>query len=222
VQDSRRRAKHAMLFPMTTTSPPDAPAKKGSTTTIYLGELKPLIDAAAASAGVGPSTWLRDLARRELANGAASELPSKDAGAAVYRAWLDRDLVAKLDERRRRDGFRSRAAVLRAVIEGVGVTGDTAERDVSAGAEGASLQDAVLALGNSNQKLVAIGRNVEQIAKSIRGSSGGATVVAEKQMLARSISEISEHVEIASKLLGKLRPLLKRKSGVSNSSELSK
>ncbi|MBW8831139.1 MAG: ribbon-helix-helix protein, CopG family [Burkholderiales bacterium] len=153
--------------------------------------------------------------------------PPRTQALPFYRAWLDRDLVAKLDERRRRDGFRSRAALLRAVIEGVGVTGDTAERDVSTGqdgtspGEGPSLQDAVLALGDSNQKLVAIGRNVEQIAKSIRASSGGAKVV-EKLMLERSVSEISEHVEVASKLLGKLRPMLKRKSGVSNSSELSK
>ena len=124
----------------------DVRPRVSKTTTVRLDELQPQVLAAAAAAGVGPSTWLRDLVRRELT---AAQVPASGGadsvaeGAGVYRAWLDADLTAQLDERRRRDGFRSRAAVLRALIKGVGITaGGVASAALSA-PEGASMAPGV-------------------------------------------------------------------------------
>ena len=71
------------------------PPKVSNTTTVHLGELRPRLVAAAAAAGVGPSTWLRDLVRRELDGYFAGEtraftLPHDLSGlGAFHRAVLE-------------------------------------------------------------------------------------------------------------------------------------
>ena len=194
------------------------PARVSKTTSVRLDDLHDRVVAAAAVAGVGPSTWLRDLARREL--GAAvdhqdSEAHTPDASALVYRAWLNADMTAQLDVRKKRDGFRSRAAVLRALIEGVGITdGSSGARSAVASKDGASerpgaLREAVDALGASNHQLVAIARNVSGIAKALREGDGAARVI-DRIRLVETVDAINGHVRVASELLGDLRPLLKR------------
>jgi len=190
------------------------------TTTVRLDDLQPRVVAAAAAAGVGPSTWLRDLVRRELEAIAPTDVgaPAGDAGnsTAVYRAWLSADLTAQLDARRKRDGFRSRAAVLRALISGVGVVGGADASGVgNAGAGGAApgkpvaLREAVDALGASNHALVGVARSVSGIAKTLRGNGGVARVI-DRIELEAAVGAIDAHVLAASQLLGDLRPMLKR------------
>ena len=195
------------------------PPKASNTTTVHLGDLRPRLVAAAAVAGVGPSTWLRDLVRRELdavAPASASQpSPEADTSSAVYRAWLNADLTAQLDVRRERDGFRSRAAVLRALISGVGITGDVdastvgEKSAVGPSSRPAALRDAVDVLGASNHQLVGVARNVSSIAKILR-EGNGATRVIDRIRLEESVDAINSHVRAASELLGDLRPLLKR------------
>ena len=191
-----------------------ASAKRRRVTSVDLGELRPHVERASASAGVGPSTWLRDLVKRDLASraehlveGAASGSDIQTAQTLVYRAWLDAGLTAKLDERRQRDGFRSRAAVLRALIDGVGMTqGALGMRDAD---HGVSLREVVEALGASNYQLVSLGRNINQIAKMLRTVPGKATAT-DSLVLEAAATAIHEHVSQASKLVGQLRPMLRR------------
>jgi hypothetical protein len=202
----------------------DVRPRVSKTTTVRLDDLQPQVLAAAAAAGVGPSTWLRDLVRREFAGAqqpASEGVDGADGiaeGAGVYRAWLDADLTAQLDERRRRDGFRSRAAVLRALIKGVGITaggvpsaalGPADGASVAPGGASVSLGHAVAVLGVSNHELVAIGRNVSQIAKAMRVGERSERVI-DRIRIEEAVATINRHVESASQVLGVLRPLLKR------------
>jgi hypothetical protein len=196
----------------------DARARVSKTTTVRLDDLYLSVAAAARAAGVGPSTWLRNLALRELeALGQLGASEASDAGestSSVYRAWLNADLTAQLDVRRQRDGFRSRAAVLRALIAGVGITG--AGEPVDAGVEGAAgpseapatLRQAVDALGASNHQLVAIVQGVNSVAKSLREADGVPRVI-DRIRLDETVVAIGSHLRVASQLLGDLRPLLK-------------
>ncbi len=173
------------------------------TTSVDLGELRGRLVEVSAAAGVGPSTWIRELVRRELS---AEGLPaihktntSAPASEGVYRAWLDAELTAKLDLLTERGGFRTRPATLRALLEGVNV-----------GDSNVSLSDAVEALGASNHHLVAIGRNVNQIAKALHGAGGRATT-ADVLALDEALRVIHKHLDLASTLVGELRPKFKTK-----------
>ena len=195
--------------------------KVNPTTSVHLGELKPALLAAAAAAGVGPSTWIRDLVARELTS--LGPVPAEiedddDAGdrsTAVYRAWLSADLTQALDVRKERDGFKSRAAVIRALIVGVGITsapsvsGSAPDAAGEAPGAAATLREAVEALGASNHELVGIARNVGNVAKAVREGSGGTRVI-DRIRLEEAVESINAHLKVASKLLGDLRPLLKR------------
>lgn len=189
-------------------------------TSVDLGELRPEVERACASAGVGASTWLKALVARELAKTAPGTTTESDpaddpADGSVYRARLSARLTAKLDERRLRDGFRSRAAVLRALIDGVGLTrGDGVDAVASSsrpvdGDRPASLREAVDALGDSTFRLVTIGLNVNQIFKSLKAVPGS-TTLAERKALGQASAEILKHIKQASDLVGQLRPMLKR------------
>jgi hypothetical protein len=196
----------------------DARPRVSKTTTVRLDDLYPSVAAAAKAAGVGPSTWLRDLALRELeALGQLAASEATDAGestSSVYRAWLNADLTAQLDLRRQRDGFRSRAAVLRALIAGVGITGASEALDSGVAAAAgpseapATLRQAVDALGASNHQLVAIVQGVSSVAKALREADGVPRVI-DRIRLDETVVAIGSHLRIASQLLGDLRPLLK-------------
>lgn len=173
------------------------------TTSIDFGELRAGVAEASAAAGVGPSTWVKDLVRRELANeGPSAKL--KPAAAAepsetVYRAWLDGELTAKLDLLTERGGFRTRAATLRGLIEGVNV-----------GDSNVSVSDAVGALGASNHHLVAIGRNINQVAKALHGA-GVKPRTADLLAIDGALEAIHKHLDLASTLVAELRPMFKSK-----------
>ena len=74
---------------------------------------------------------------------------------------------------------------------------------------GVSLREVVEALGASNHQLVSIGRNVNQIAKMLR-TVPGKTTATDSLVLEAAATAIHEHVSQASKLVGQLRPMLRR------------
>ncbi len=162
------------------------------------------------AAGVGPSTWLRDLVHREISRSGSRDVAVAHGGdtdaahGGPYRTWLDAGLTAKLDRLTEANGFRTRPATLRALIEGVRVSGGGGE----AGG-GLATGEAVRALGASNQRLVAIGRNVNQIAKALHGA-GGKVLTADRIALDEAVRAIHRHVEVAALLVSELRPMLKR------------
>jgi hypothetical protein len=196
-----------------TDTTPAARARR-SVTSLDLGELREGVARASALAGMGSSTWLRELARRELDRlareegaPAAAEAPQeptkpKDDPEAqpAYRAWLDAGLTTELDAFARRGGFRTRAAALRGLLAGLG------------GASAAmSTGDAVNALGESNDHLAAIRRSLVQISRSLNEGATRLTV-AERLALDRAIDRVEEHLGVAAPLVGGLRPLLKTKA----------
>lgn len=184
-----------------------APLPRRVTTSVDLGELRARLVEVSAAAGVGPSTWIRELVRRELsAEGLLAVAQAAAAGPAsegVYRAWLDAELTAKLDLLTERGGFRTRPATLRALLEGVNV-----------GDANVSLSDAVEALGASNHHLVAIGRNINQIAKALHGG-GGKVTTADVLTLDEALRVIHKHLDLAATLVGELRPMFKSKGEAS-------
>lgn len=182
-----------------------------SITSVDLGPLRARVDAASAAAGVGPSTWLRDLVRRELETAApvlcAALTPGADKAATqapVYRAWLDAPLTAKLDQVIQGSGFRTRAAALRALIEGV---------NVGAGG-GVGMADAVQALGLSNHHLVAIGRTLSALARGMPSSDAEANPSTSDPALSATLHVIHQHLHLAAVLVGELRPMLKSQKDI--------
>lgn len=115
----------------------------------------------------------------------------------VYRAWLDADLTADLDAITQTGGFRNRSAALRGILKNVGLAGSDS-----------STADAVRALGVSNHHLVAVGRNINQIAKALHALPGQ-TTAAERIELEEAVKAIHQHLNVASRLVGELRPMLK-------------
>ena len=177
------------------------------TTSVDLGELRARLVEVSAAAGLGPSTWIRELVRRELSAEGLPTVTKPDAvvpaAEGVYRAWLDAELTSKLDVMTERGGFRTRVATLRALVEGVNV-----------GDSNVSLGDAVEALGASNHRLVAIGRNVNQIAKALHVAGGKATT-ADVLALDEALRAIHKHLDLAATLVGELRPMFKSKGEAS-------
>lgn len=182
-----------------------------SITSVDLGPLRAQVNAVSVAAGVGPSTWLRDLVRRELETAApvlcADPAPAADKAAAqapVYRAWLDAPLTAKLDQVTRGGGFRTRAAALRGLIEGV---------NVGAGG-GVGMAEAVQALGLSNHHLVAIGRTLSALARGMPCGDAEANPGAFDPALSTTLQAIHQHLHLAAVLVGELRPMLKSQKDV--------
>jgi len=177
------------------------------TTSVDLGELRARLVEVSAAAGLGPSTWIRELVRRELSTEGSAAITKQDARApateGVYRAWLDSDLTTQLDVLTVRGGFKTRVATLRALVKGVNV-GDS---NVSVG-------DAVEALGASNHRLVAIGRNMNQIARALHGAGSKATT-ADVLAFDDALRAIHRHLDLAAALVGELRPMFKSKEEAS-------
>lgn len=186
-----------------------SPTTRRVTTSVDLGDLRDRLIEVSAAVGVGPSTWIRELVRRELsADGSPEGLPMAakavaTASDSVYRTWLDGELTAKLDLLTERGGFKNRASTLRAILEGVNV-----------GSANVSLSEAVEAMGLSNHYLVAIGRNVNQVARALHGS-GDKALTADRIALDEALRAIHKHLDVASALVGELRPMFKSKGETS-------
>ena len=175
-------------------------------------ELSARVRAAAAAGGRTPSEWTRELLQRELAQEAASadtgyqQLRSgPDASAAAPgRLVLDAELASLLQQVQAQGQFRTRPAALRLVLRhfiGQGSTPAAESVDAS------PLKDGVAALMRSNHELLPIGKNINQIAKSLNAMQGGFrnTDTRNLQVFAQAVRE---HVEQAARVVSTIRALV--------------
>lgn len=108
----------------------------------------------------------------------------------------------------RHSGRRSRSAVLRALIENVQLGIPSAS--AASGGASAALADATQAVSRSNHELVAVGRNLNQVAKSLNAYPGK-TTVADRMAIDQAVMAVQAHLPPASKLVAELLPLVRLK-----------
>ena len=175
-------------------------------------ELSARVRAAAAAGGRTPSEWTRELLQRELAQEAASAdtahqqvHPGPDASAAAPgRLVLDAELASLLQQVQVQGQFRTRPAALRLVLRHfIGQGSTPAAESVDA----TPLKDGVAALMRSNHELLPIGKNINQIAKSLNAMQGGFrnTDTKNLQVFAQAVRE---HVEQAARVVASIRALV--------------
>ena len=174
-------------------------------------ELSARVRAAAAAGGRTPSEWTRELLQRELAQEAASadtghqQQSGPDASAAAPgRLVLDAELASLLQQVQVQGQFRTRPAALRLVLRHfIGQGSTPAAEPVDA----TPLKDGVAALMRSNHELLPIGKNINQIAKSLNAMQGGFrnTDTKNLQVFAQALRE---HVEQAARVVATIRALV--------------
>ena len=175
-------------------------------------ELSARVRAAAAAGGRTPSEWTRELLQRELAQEAASAdtghqqiHPGPGASAAAPgRLVLDAELARLLQQVQAQGQFRTRPAALRLVLRHfIGQGSTPAAEPVDA----TPLKDGVAALMRSNHELLPIGKNINQIAKSLNAMQGGFrnTDTKNLQVFAQAVRE---HVEQAARVVATIRALV--------------
>ena len=174
-------------------------------------ELSARVRAAAAAVGRTPSEWTRELLQRELAQEAASadaghqQQTGPDASAAAPgRLVLDAELASLLQQVQTQGQFRTRPAALRLVLRHFIGQGSTPTAEP---VDATPLKDGVAALMRSNHELLPIGKNINQIAKSLNAMQGGFRNSDTKnlQVFAQAVRE---HVEQAARVVSTLRALV--------------
>ena len=174
-------------------------------------ELSARVRAAAAAVGRTPSEWTRELLQRELAQEAASadaghqQQTGPDASAAAPgRLVLDAELVSLLQQVQTQGQFRTRPAALRLVLRHFIGQGSTPTAEP---VDATPLKDGVAALMRSNHELLPIGKNINQIAKSLNAMHGGFrnTDTRNLQVFAQAVRE---HVEQAARVVASIRALV--------------
>ena len=174
-------------------------------------ELSARVRAAAAAGGRTPSEWTRELLQRELAQEAASadaghqQQTGPDASAAAPgRLVLDAELASLLQQVQTQGQFRTRPAALRLVLRHFIGQGSTPTAEP---VDATPLKDGVAALMRSNHELLPIGKNINQIAKSLNAMHGGFrnTDTRNLQVFAQAVRE---HVEQAARVVSSIRALV--------------
>lgn len=174
-------------------------------------ELSARVRAAAAAGGRTPSEWTRELLQRELAQEAASadtehqQQSGPDASAAAPgRLVLDAELASLLQQVQVQGQFRTRPAALRLVLRHFIGQGPTSAAEP---VDATPLKDGVAALMRSNHELLPIGKNINQIAKSLNAMQGGFrnTDTRNLQVFAQAVRE---HVEQAARVVASIRALV--------------
>ena len=175
-------------------------------------ELSARVRAAAAAGGRTPSEWTRELLQRELAQEAASAdtahqqvHPGPEASAAAPgRLVLDAELASLLQQVQAQGQFRTRPAALRLVLRHFIGQGPTPAAE---SVDATPLKDGVAALMRSNHELLPIGKNINQIAKSLNAMQGGFrnTDTKNLQVFAQAVRE---HVEQAARVVATIRALV--------------
>ena len=174
-------------------------------------ELSARVRAAAAAGGRTPSEWTRELLQRELAQEAASadtehqQQSGIDASAAAPgRLVLDAELASLLQQVQTQGQFRTRPAALRLVLRHFIGKGSTPTAEP---VDATPLKDGVAALMRSNHELLPIGKNINQIAKSLNAMQGGFrnTDTRNLQVFAQAVRE---HVEQAARVVATIRALV--------------
>ena len=174
-------------------------------------ELSARVRAAAAAGGRTPSEWTRELLQRELAQEAASadtgnqrRLGPDASAAAPGRLVLDAELASLLQQVQAQGQFRTRPAALRLVLRHfIGQGPTTAVEPVDA----TPLKAGVAALMRSNHELLPIGKNINQIAKSLNAMQGGFRN-ADTKNLQVFAQAVREHVEQAARVVATIRALV--------------
>jgi len=173
-------------------------------------ELSARVRAAAAAGGRTPSEWTRELLQRELAQEAASagtghqQLTGPDASAAPGRLVLDAELASLLQQVQVQGQFRTRPAALRLVLRHFIGQGPTPAAE---SVDATPLKDGVAALMRSNHELLPIGKNINQIAKSLNAMQGGFRNTDTKNLQAFA-QAVREHVEQAARVVATIRALV--------------
>ena len=168
---------------------------------------------AAAAGGRTPSEWTRELLQRELAQEVASADaghpqqqpgPEASASAAPGRLVLDAELASLLQQVQAQGQFRTRPAALRLVLRHFIGQGPTPAAE---SVDAMPLKDGVAALMRSNHELLPIGKNINQIAKSLNAMQGGFRNSDTKnlQVFAQAVRE---HVEKAARVVSSIRALV--------------
>lgn len=180
-------------------------------------ELSARVRAAAAAGGRTPSEWTRELLQRELAQEAVSAdtghsesqtgseaSPPSSAPASPGRLVLDAELASLLHQVQSQGQFRTRPAALRLVLRHFIGQGST---PVAEPVDATPLKDGVAALMRSNHELLPIGKNINQIAKSLNAMHGGFrnTDTKNLQVFAHAVRE---HVEQAARVVTTIRALV--------------
>ena len=174
-------------------------------------ELSARVRAAAAAGGRTPSEWTRELLQRELAQEAASadtghqqQSGPDPTAAAPGRLVLDAELASLLQQVQVQGQFRTRPAALRLVLRHFIGQGPTPAAEP---VDATPLKDGVAALMRSNHELLPIGKNINQIAKSLNAMQGGFrnTDTKNLQVFAQAVRE---HVEQASRVVATIRALV--------------
>ena len=197
-----------MVCPMSARRPPSRRARLD----VDVGpELSARVRAAAAAGGRTPSEWTRELLQRELAQEAASadtghqqQSGPDPSAAAPGRLVLDAELASLLQQVQVQGQFRTRPAALRLVLRHfIGQVSTPAAESVDA----TPLKDGVAALMRSNHELLPIGKNINQIAKSLNAMQGGFrnTDTKNLQVFAQAVRE---HVEQAARVVATIRALV--------------
>lgn len=195
---------------------PVGTSKPRNTLNVDLGALRGAVESAATVAAMKPSAWIRAAVQLQLAASGAAQSPVAAPGsgsaaatcaAGVYRAWFSAEQTAKLDALVARSGRRSRIQVLHALLDGVQLA------PMGSRPEGpdADLGEAVRVLTRSNHELVAFGRNLSQIARSLATHPGG-TSAADRLMLDQAARTVRAHLGAAARLVAELRPLVRPRS----------
>jgi hypothetical protein len=196
----------------------DKPTSHRSRLAVDVGpELSARVRAAAAAGGRTPSEWTRELLQRELAHETATANPGHSQRPTTPEAWestthgrlvLDAELVSLLEQVQTQGQFRTRPAALRLVLryflgqgQSHGVT-PTAEP-----VDATPLKDGVAALMRSNHELLPIGKNINQIAKSLNAIHGGFRNI-ETRKLQVFAQAVREHVEQAARVVSTIRALV--------------
>lgn len=198
-----------MVCPMSARKPPSRRARLD----VDVGpELSARVRAAAAAGGRTPSEWTRELLQRELAQEAASANtahqqvhPGPEASAAAPgRLVLDAELASLLQQVQAQGQFRTRPAALRLVLRHFIGQGPT---QAAESVDATPLKDGVAALMRSNHELLPIGKNINQIAKSLNAMQGGFrnTDTKNLQVFAQAVRE---HVEQAARVVATIRALV--------------
>lgn len=182
---------------------PQPPRRK--TLNIDLGPLRAEVEARAAAEGVRLSDAVRHAIQRYLHPATDTRAADRSAPAATeegsYRPSLTARDAAKLDQLRARTGRRTRQGVLRALIDGIELA--------PAGTGGSQhLGEAVQHLIRSNSELVAIGRNLNQVAHSLNRYPGK-TTANDRQTIERTVAAVYDHLEAAARLAAEIRPLVR-------------
>ena len=174
-------------------------------------ELSARVRAAAAAGGRTPSEWTRELLQRELAQEAASADTERQqqsgidtSAAAPGRLVLDAELASLLQQVQVQGQFRTRPAALRLVLRHFIGQGPTPAAE---SVDATPLKDGVAALMRSNHELLPIGKNINQIAKSLNAMHGGFrnTDTKNLQVFAHAVRE---HVEQAARVVTTIRALV--------------